>query len=304
MGNRTIRLPKAYSLDLTLNSGQVFRWLGPDPDGAFQGVAGGAFWRLKQDGHLLEWSCASDRIEGQPPEEWLFRYLRLDDALETWVGEFGSNPLMVKSLDRLRGMGLVRQDPFECSVSYLYAQGLSVSVIQRAVGGLCSRYGEPIPGVPGDAPASLRHSFPSAETLAGLRPAALRRFANNNLARAKHIVRLARDAGAGRLDWDRLKAMSCDEARAELMRREGIGPKIADCILLFSLDHLSAFPLDRWVYRAMRDHFGFLEKGRKREAPTRVQYREMTDFARREFGPRCGVASEYLFLYLRKEAGA
>ncbi len=300
MKNGTIPLPKTYSLDLTLNSGQVFRWMGPDPAGIFQGVAGGAYWRLKQDGCQLEWSCSLDRIEGQAHEEWLFRYLRLDDDLGKWAGEFGSNPLMHKSLKALRGMGLIRQDPFECAVSYLYAQGLSVSVIQRAIGGLCTRYGEPISGVPGDAPASLHHAFPSAETLAGLRPAALRRFANNNLARAKHIVRLARDVEAGRLDWERLKAMSCDEARADLMRREGIGPKIADCILLFSLDHLSAFPLDRWVYRAMRDHFGFKGKGAKRDAPTRVQYREMTDFARREFGPRCGVASEYLFLYLRR----
>lgn len=304
MTSGSLELPKSYSLDLTLNSGQVFRWMGPDAQGWFQGVAGGAYWRLRQSGRRLDWFSTLSVVESRTSGDWLGRYLRLDDDLESWVRDFGTHPLMIRSLESLRGMGLIRQDPFECAVSYLYAQGLSIQVIRKAIGRLCVRYGEPLVGVPPDVPSPLRHAFPTPALLAGLKPVSLRPYANNNMARARHLVRLARDREAGALDWNRLRGLSCDEARMELMIREGIGPKIADCILLFSLDHLSAFPLDRWVYRALRDHYGFKTSGKNREAPTRLQYREMTDFARREFGPRCGVASEYLFLYLRKMAAA
>jgi len=294
-----ILLPKPYSLEHTLLSGQVFRWLGPDLRGWFEGVAGGVFWSLRQEGGRLHWRCSGGRIQGQRCGEWLRDHLRLDDDMSSWVKEFGSKPIILKALSSLEGMRLIRQEPFECAVSYLYAQGLSVKAIQSAIAKLCVRYGQPIPGLPADAPMPLRHAFPSSRTLAGLKPTALRPFANNNMPRARHIVHLAREVEGGKIDWGRLKGLSCDEARTELKEREGIGPKIADCILLFSLDHLSAFPLDRWVYRAMRDHYGFKSGGAVREAPTPSQYPEMTAFARQEFGSRCGVASEYLFLYLR-----
>lgn len=271
----------------------------------FAGIAGDAGWILRQRGDILDWQCSHSTVRGRSSASWLKDYLRLGDEINMWVKEFGSNPLMKDSLKELSGMYLIRQEPFECSISYLFAQGLSVKVIQHAVNKLCEKYGNAIQDLPKDFPASMACSFPSLEKLASLTPGRLKPYSNNYTARAERIIRLSRSIITGAFDFTALRKLSCDEARVELMTKEGVGPKIADCILLFSLDHLSAFPLDRWVYRAMRDHFGFHTRtGKDKDAPTPALYREMTAYARKEFGARCGVASEYLFLYLRSRSEA
>lgn len=287
-------LPNPFSLGLTLLCGQCFRWDGPDKDGSFQGVAGGAYWRLRQEGSLLQWVCGSEQVGGQAPPHWLAHYLSLDDDLESWALPLKDHPILGGPLRALRGLRLLRQDPWECTVSYMFAQGLSVKVIRYALRKFCVEYGQPVPGAPGF------YAFPEAGALAGLSADFLRPFTNNYLARADRIIRMARAVQAQVISLNHLQAIPCDEAREALMALDGIGPKIADCILLFSMDHHSAFPVDRWVLRAMNRHFRSVKVlGAGSDAPTRRQYLKIVRKARWAFGDRCGLASEYLFLFLR-----
>jgi N-glycosylase/DNA lyase len=189
---------------------------------------------------------------------------------------------------------LIRQEPWECAVSYLFAQSLSVKVIQKAIDRFCIKFGREIEGIPG------QYAFPGPGSISLLDATKLRPYANNNRARAERIVKLARALEAEVLSLSYLKEIHCDEARQALMALEGIGPKIADCILLFSLDHGSAFPLDRWVLRAMKSYFPSVRfLGSIGTNPTPSQYPVLVQCARKAFGPWCGLASEYLFLYLR-----
>jgi len=197
-------------------------------------------------------------------------------------------------LKSLAGLRVLRQDPWECTISYMFAQGLSVAVIRQALRKFCLKYGQPIPGAPGF------YAFPEARALAGLSADFLRPFTNNYRARADRIIRVARAVEARVISLEHLKDISCDEARESLTTLDGIGPKIADCILLFSMDQVSAFPVDRWVLRAMKRYFKSVKVlGAGEEAPTPAQYLKIVLKARKAFGNRCGVASEYLFLYLR-----
>jgi 3-methyladenine DNA glycosylase/8-oxoguanine DNA glycosylase len=176
----------------------------------------------------------------------------------------------------------------------MFAQGLSVKVIRHALRKFCVEFGDTSEGAPGF------YAFPEASRLKSLTPDFLRPFTNNYQARADRIIRLARVVEAEVISLEHLKGLSCDEGREALMVLDGIGPKIADCILLFSLDHASAFPVDRWVLRAMKRHFRSVQVlGAGMEAPTPVQYRKIVQKARIHFGERCGIASEYLFLFLR-----
>ncbi|HET9870215.1 MAG TPA: DNA glycosylase [bacterium] len=285
--------PAPFSLGLTLLCGQCFRWEGPDAQGVFEGVAGGAFWRLRQDGELF-WECSASEVRGGEPGVWLVRYLGLDEDLSGWVGEWENHSVMEKPLAALRGLRLMRQEPWECLVSYMFAQGLSVKVIRQALRKFCEAVGSPLEGVPG------KYDFPGADRLAGLSPDVLRPFTNNYRARADRIIRAARSVRAGVISLDHLATLPCDQAREALMGLDGIGPKIADCVLLFSLDQPQAFPLDRWVLRAMRRHFRSVKLlGNTGEAPTPSQYPKIVAKARRGLGVRCGLVSEYLFLYLR-----
>jgi len=194
----------------------------------------------------------------------------------------------------LRGLRLLRQEPWECVVSYMFAQGLSVKVIRQALRKFCVEYGHAVEGAPGF------YGFPEPSDLADLSPDFMRPFTNNYLARADRIIRVARAVEARVISLDHLKGIPCDDAREALMALDGIGPKIADCILLFSMDQLSAFPVDRWVLRAMKRYFRSVKLlGPGEEAPTRSQYLKIVRKARTVFGNRCGIASEYLFLFLR-----
>jgi N-glycosylase/DNA lyase len=290
----TLKPPEPFSLGLTLLCGQAFRWEGPGTTGSFQGIAGGARWVLRQENERLSWECSAEEVRGESPAKWISRYLGFDDPLAAWTREFQDHPFLGEPLRVLKGLRLLRQEPWECAVSYMFAQGLSVKVIRHVISKFCSKAGSPLDdGVGGQA-------FPEASQLVPFTPEVLRPFTNNYLDRADRIIRLARAVEAKVISLDHLRGLPCDEARDALMALDGIGPKIADCILLFSLDQYSAFPVDRWVLRAMKRHFRSVRfLGAGEEAPTRTQYLKIVRRARKELGPRCGVASEYFFLYLR-----
>ncbi len=289
-----ILLPQPFSLGLTLLCGQCFRWDGPKQDSWFEGVAGGAHWRLQQEGEFLNWQCSSESVRGLAAKEWLSHYLSLDDDMVEWLKEYAAHPMLEQSVKTLTGLRLIRQEPWECSVSYMFAQGLSVKVIRQALRKFCAAYGGPVEGAPG------LYAFPEPEQLVGLTAQAMKPFTNNYHARADRIIRAARVVKTGVISLNHLKTIPCDDARSALMGLDGIGPKIADCILLFSLDQASAFPVDRWVLRAMKRHFRSVKLlGAGEEAPTASQYPKIVEKARRHLGPRCGLASEYLFLFLR-----
>lgn len=290
----SLSLPDPFSLGLTLLCGQCFRWEGPDAQDWFQGAAGGVFWRLRQEDGTLHWQCSSSHVRGKPAAQWLAHYLSLDDDLQTWTDSLLRDSVLGRPLELLNGLRLLRQEPWECTVSYMFAQGLSVTVIQKALAKFCVKYGDPIEGAPGF------HAFPEPRDLTQLSPDLLRSFTNNYRARADRIIRMARVVEACVIDLSHLSKIPCDEAREALTNMDGIGPKIADCVLLFSMDHASAFPVDRWVLRAMKRYFPSIHLGGSgQEAPTPSQYLKIVRKARSVFGNRCGLASEYLFLYLR-----
>ncbi|HTA77179.1 MAG TPA: DNA glycosylase [bacterium] len=290
-----LTVPEPFSLELTLLCGQCFRWeQDSERPGWFRGVAGQAYWELSQKGNWLRWKCTSTDVRGEEASVWLGRYLGFEDPLDSWSREFETSEVLGKPLSVLKGMRLIRQEPWECTVSYMFAQGLSVKVIRHAIGKFCAKFGKPIDGAPGC------FTFPEPSTISLLSPDQLRAFTNNYRARADRIIRAARVVEAQVLTLEHFKNIPCDDAREALMALDGIGPKIADCILLFSMDHYSAFPVDRWVLRAMKQYYRSVKLlGAGSEAPTRTQYVKIVQKARKFLGSRCGVASEYLFLFLR-----
>ncbi len=285
-----------FSLPLTLLCGQCFRWVGPDANGWFEGVVGQALWKVRQMGNHLQWKCNISLVRGESPGDWLCRYLNLDDGFHESLKEIASLPEMVQPFLALKGLRLLRQEPWECAVSYMFAQGLSVEVIRHALDRFCSKFGKPLSGDRG------YKAFPESRDLAHLSPDVLKPFTNNYRARADRIIRLARAVHNRSVDLENMKNLPCDEARKILMTFDGIGPKIADCILLFSMEQLSAFPVDRWVLRAMKRFFPSLRFDKpEKETLTPSQYAKIVEKARFYFGNHCGLAGEYLFLFFRMQ---
>ena len=183
------------------------------------------------------------------------------------------------------GLRLLRQDPWECLASFILSSTKQIVQIRQIIGLLCERYGRPLAVPDGHSPA---FSFPSAACVAQVSEAELR--ACKTGFRAPYLLAAARAVAGGQLDLSRLSGMPVEGAREELMELPGVGRKIADCVLLFAYGFPSAFPVDVWVMRALRELY----------FPRRqVGLPQLHHFTATHFGPHAGLAQQYLFHYVR-----
>jgi N-glycosylase/DNA lyase len=274
-------LESDYDLEATLNSGQAFRWRLTERGWA--GVIGAHSVCLRSDGRGI-------RAETAHPVSdwgWLTDYLQTDLNLDEVLRTFPDDQPMRAALASCRGLRLLRQDPWECLASFILSSTKQIAQIRQIVEALCQRYGEPLPAptAPGFAPA---RAFPSPARLALAGEAGLR--ACKMGFRAPYLLAAAQNVAAGQLDLAGLGARTPESARAELMQLPGVGPKIADCVLLFAYGFQRAFPLDVWVLRALRQLYF---PGR------RINLTRLRSFAATHFGPYAGYAQQYLFHYVR-----
>jgi N-glycosylase/DNA lyase len=278
---QTLLPVRNYDLAATLTSGQAFRWQ-PQADG-WEGVIGGRWVRL----HLGEEGVQAETRLPQPNWSWLEHYLQTEVELDAILRTFPDDEPMRQSVAACRGLRLLRQEPWECLASFILSSTKQIVQIQQIIELLCLRFGEIVPGPP--ERTELR-AFPSAATLAAANESELR--ACKMGFRAPHLLTAARRVSEGRLELETLAGMSLEEARSQLMELPGVGPKIANCVLLFGYGFPGAFPIDVWVTKALQR----LYFNKRRARPERLR-----EFVRTHFGPHAGYAQQYLFHYMRTQ---
>ena len=273
-------------LKISLTMGQAFRWK-KTSDGWFSGVVRGQHIHVHQvqDG-LLE-------FRGQPgPDSALAailkNYLRLDEDIAAIYADLSKKDGKIAELiARYPGLRILRQEPWECLVSYICSANNKVEQIGRLVERISKKFGDPIL-----LDGETRHSFPNPERLkqAGAsEPEAL----NLGLQRHIKIHRAATEVVDGSLNLKALQQMPYAQARKRLKQCYGVGDKIADCVLLFSLDKPEAFPIDRHIGRALVKHC-FPGRRDNQLRPLQVQ-------GQRHFGRYAGYAGQFLFYAQRKK---
>lgn len=272
-----------YDLAATLNSGQAFRWR--KVGAAWEGVVAGHWVSLcaTEPG----WVTATTLRPGD--WGWLTDYLQLDVDLSAILQGFPDDRPLRDAVEACRGLRLLRQDPWECLASFVLSSTKQIVQIRRIVATLCERFGSPVAVPAGHAP---EFAFPTAARLAGGSEEELR--ACKMGFRARYLWRVAQRVAAGELDLAGLGNRPLTPARAALMNLPGVGRKIADCVLLFSLGFAAAFPIDVWVIKALR---ALYFQGR------RVSLPRLQAFATAHFGPYAGYAQQYLFHHMRLKAG-
>jgi N-glycosylase/DNA lyase len=271
-----------YDLAATLACGQAFRWEARDQRWA--GVIGTHWVRL----HPGTGSLTAETAVPVPDWNWLTHYLQLDVDLAAVVRTFPDDEPMRAAVAASRGLRLLRQDPWECLASFILSSTKQIVQIQQIVALLCERYGELVAVAPGWPPA---FAFPCPARLARATEAELR--ACKMGFRAPYLLATARLIASGQFGLARLETLPIETARVELMQLPGVGRKIADCVLLFAYGFQSAFPVDVWVMKALRQ----LYFPSRRVSPQRVHR-----FAATHFGPCAGYAQQYLFHYMRTKA--
>jgi N-glycosylase/DNA lyase len=271
-----------YDLAATLTSGQAFRWRYQEHN--WVGVIGTHWVRLRSDA----FSIVGETAEPVSDWTWLTDYLQINLDLSQVVQTFPEDAPMRAALAACRGLRLLRQDPWECLASFILSSTKRIVQIKQIISLLCERYGDPLGVAPGQAPA---YSFPSPARLARATEAELRVCKMGF--RAPYLLATASTIAGGQFDLIRLRELSVEIARAELMKLPGVGRKIADCVLLFAYGFPAAFPMDVWVLKALRQLY-FPRR--------RVSLRRLQRFAAVQFGPHAGYAQQYLFHYIRTQA--
>jgi len=270
-----------YHLATTLTCGQVFRW--QRRDRSWAGIIGTRWVRLQS----TRSGITAETTEPVADWDWLAYYLQLHLDLRQVVRTFPGDPPMRAAVAACRGLRLLRQDPWECLASFILSSTKQIVQIQQIIALLCKRYGAPLAAAPDWPPA---FAFPSPTRLARATEAELR--ACKTGFRAPYLLATARMIASGEFELARLQSLPVEVARAELMKLPGVGRKIADCVLLFAYGFQSAFPVDVWVTKALRQLY-FPRQ--------RVPLQRLHRFAATHFGPCAGYAQQYLFHYMRMQ---
>jgi 8-oxoguanine DNA-glycosylase Ogg len=285
-----LRLPLASdALDLasTLASGQVFRWR--QAGDGWVGVVGRSVWRVRFAGAALTVESTGEPVNAAA----IARFFRLDvDLASLRCALRGNAPLLDAALDRFPGLRLVRQPAHDALVSFAVASANHVGRIGRSLERLAAAYGEPIAEVAGTSFWAL----PSWEQLAEADPVALWRDADLGY-RGRVLQRLGATLAARPAGWlDGLAALPYRAAHAELTALPGIGPKIADCVLLYGLGFDEAVPVDSHVWAIARDLF---TAAIPTSSLTERTYQVVGDLYRAAFPANPGWAQQYLFHWRR-----
>lgn len=256
---------RAVDLKKTLTGGQCFRF--SEDNGVFCGVAMGVAVRIYAvDGELF--------LEGDSSENALARwrsYLDLDTDYDAIKNELiAQEPRLSTAAERCGSVRILRQEPWEALCCFVVSQNNNISRIRGIVERLCELCAIPARGG--------GYAFPPPEAVAALTTDQLKGIGCGY--RAEYIIAVASAVCDGSLELARLGTAPVDEARKQLLSLHGVGPKVADCVLLFGLHRLDCFPVDVWIKRALEGEF----------KDTQLQH-----------SPYAGVAQQYIFEYIREK---
>ena len=231
---------KYFNLEQTLDCGQAFRWVKVQ-EGHFSGVAYGQYLEvLLADNELILKNTTLDMFN----KLWA-NYFHLNQPYGTLRDMFTNDHHMIAAMEFSPGLRLMQQDPWEIIISFILSQNSNIPRIKTMIESLCAHFGTPIETINGD----VAHTFPDPKALASLTPQCLAPIKTGY--RAPYILDAAQRVACGKLDLQSLATQSTAHVREALLTIHGVGPKVADCVLLFGFGRLECFPLDVWMKRVM-----------------------------------------------------
>ncbi|MDF2672581.1 MAG: 8-oxoguanine glycosylase [Clostridiales bacterium] len=275
-----IKNVKDFELKHIFDCGQCFRW-NEDEDGSFLGIAQERAVRfIKKDNDIyIKGGNIGDK------DLWT-EYLDLKRDYGEIKNELSQDGILKEAIKHGEGIRILNQEPFEIIISFIISANNRIPMIKRAVQNISREFGKRIEFDKGEY-----YTFPNPFELSKASALDLQRCGCGF--RAPYIVETTREIAEGRININEIKNMETDRAHNELVKLKGIGPKVADCILLFSMGKPDAFPVDVWVKRVMQ--YFYL-------APD-VSLKKIRDYGRNKFGSLAGFAQQYLFYYARDLKG-
>ncbi|MBD3274942.1 MAG: DNA repair protein [Candidatus Marinimicrobia bacterium] len=272
----SLKLDQPFDLDLSIHSGQIFHYFPSEPGYIIPTQA--QTFKIWQEGDTLHWHA----LHGQIHPEFIRSYFRLDDDLTDIFNHWADNSFLQNIFHKYAGLRLLRQDPWECMLGFITSIASNIPRIRNSLLFLSETYGSPV-NYEGTTlyylPTPLQLGLATLDDLYGAGLGFRSKFFHET------IPLLTRG-----FDLHALKSLTYADAKSKLTKLHGIGEKVADCILLFSLEQLEAFPVDTWIVKILRENYF---------TNISANPSKLAAAAREKFGTFGGYAQQYLYHYAR-----
>jgi len=268
-----------FNLVDTIECGQTFTWV-REGGGYINTDLGQAIYVEQRGNALLYETSSSDAVP-------LRRVFRLEDPLDEIQTNIRRDGIMQQSIDFAPDLRIINDPFFPCLISFMCSTCKNIPAIHRMMGNIRMKLGPAY-----EFRGKTVYEFPEPEQLA---EASVKTLQSQGLGfRAKYVRQAADSIVRGEISESELREMRYADAHAALKSLHGVGDKVADCVCLFSLGFLEAFPIDVWIERVIQNHYDiFTETGKS--------YAKKSAAARGYFGKYSGYAQEYLYYFSRSQ---
>lgn len=257
----------------SINSGQVFLWKKNNSN--WYGVNGQDILRITDSGKIKSYKNIKTD------------FFRKKDNIDEIIKSISKDPITKNAVKQYPGLRIFEQDPFQCLISFIVSSNSNIQKIKSSLENLSIRF-----GIKTEFDKQEFFLFPKPETLA---KASINEIKSCGVGyRANFIKDAANKVMLKKINLENLKKYSYQEAKKEICQISGVGNKVADCIMLFSLDKLESFPLDRWMIRILEKYYS--DKFQlETKTITGKQYEILHEKIVEYFGPFAGYAQQFLF---------
>ena len=282
-----LKNPETFHLKDIFECGQCFRW-NEQEDGSYTGIWKENVVNVKKEGqdYIFTGICKTENLE-----EEIHTYFDMDRNYEEIKENLSHiDNYMKDSIQYGKGIRILNQDLWETIISFIISANNNIPRIKGIIERLSKTYGKPI-----EWNGKIYYTFPTPEELKNVTVEQYRALGLGF--RDIRLYETTKMILEGKVNLQKLEENpSTIEVREKLLTLSGVGPKVADCILLFSdLKRLEVFPIDVWVRRVMNDLYI------RNEDETKVNKKQIEKMAKEKFGDLAGLAQQYLF-YWRREA--
>lgn len=274
---------KSFKVKDIFECGQCFRW-NEEPDGSYTGIFGHNVLNVKEEKDIVITGICNGNIE-----DICKSYFDLDrnyEEIKETLSLIDDN--MKESIKYGEGIRILNQDLWEMIISFIISANNNIPRIKGIIERMSAKYGQEI-----KFRGTSYYTFPTIDELS---QASVKDLKDLGLGfRDRYVYETTKKIKEGKINLENLKQEPTNEVRKQLLTLTGVGPKVADCIMLFStLKRFDVFPVDVWVRRVMNDLYIH------NEDETKVNKKQIQEIARDKFGALEGIAQQYLFYWKRE----
>lgn len=283
-----------FNLKETVLCGQTFRWR--KIKNFFYGVVNKTIIKISQqkEKNRFMFEYYPENYMGRQEIE---QYFALDHDLLKILYQINKDNLIEETINKYHGLRILRQQPWECLISFILATNKGIPQIKRMIENLCRKFGEKI-----TYNGYNFYSFPDPEAIKNASKTEILECGVGY--RVQSILDTAYKVVEGIFDLEELKKNSYETLKRHLMEFRGVGQKAADCVALFAYEKLFAFPIDVNIRCLMLEHYDNLFKDVEislNKNMTKKHYDLISNRSRKYFGEYAGYAQEYLYHYYRQQ---